>query len=250
MVMNDYNPFNVRGTAGRLNVALYLAPVGLPEIASFAFAPGVGLSSAHEIAMYPQMFQDAQTLAVIWSSGDVPRGIKVASLSLPPEGKRMVAVRNNSDFQDARPELVESKWLRFYGQQRLQTASPIKLKPLERVVSAGCWLRLGPTLGRSGSWLLRAPFASSGTLLDTRGAPKGGLIMGVKAQPCNWTKSAPYDRLLAPYIWLGPSSRKTASLPTSCQRLTPLVNPGPLYSCGKGTLRAACSATTGTTSLT
>ena len=198
MVMNDFNPFNIRGTAGRLNVALYLAPVGLPDIASFAFAPGVGLSSAHEIAMYPQMFQDAKTLAVIWSSGDVPRGIKVASLSLPPEGKT-VSIRNNSDFQDARPEVVESKWLRFYGQERLQTASPIKLKPLGRVVSAGCWLRIGPTLGRSG------------TLLDTRGAPKGGLIMGLKAQPCNWSKSAPYDRLLAPYIWLGPTASAGAS---------------------------------------
>ena len=48
------------------------------------------------------------------------------------------------------------------------------------------------------------------------------------------------------FVWKsGPSSRKTASLSMSCQLLTPLMNPGPLYSRGKGTLRAACSARTG-----
>eukprot|EP01046_Picozoa_sp_COSAG06_P085174 COSAG06_NODE_31904_length_514_cov_0.855422_1_plen_131_part_01 len=64
MVMNDVNPLGIRGTAGRLNVALYFAPAGAPDIASFAFAPGPGLSSDHEIAMYPQMWQDEKKLAV------------------------------------------------------------------------------------------------------------------------------------------------------------------------------------------
>ena len=92
------------------------------------------------------MWQDDAKLAVIWSSGDVPRGIRVASLSLPPAGKKVVSIRNNSYFQHARPELLQGKWLRFYGQERLQTAAPIKLQPSStwdaRVASAGGWLRL------------------------------------------------------------------------------------------------------------
>lgn len=194
MVMNDVNPLGVRGTAGRLNVALYLSPIGAPEIAAFAFAPGAGLSAPHEIAMYPQMWQDKDRLAVVWSSGDIPRGIRVASLSLPATDKLAVSIRNNSYFQDSRPEVVEGKWLRFYGQERLQTAVPIELQPSspwdDRVASAGGWLRLKPTLGRSG------------TLLDTRGAPKGGFIFGVKAKAANWT-STEGDYLYAPYVWLG-----------------------------------------------
>ena len=185
------------GTAGRLNIALSLAPVGTPgtDTASFAFAPGAGLSAPHEIAMYPQMWQDADRLAVIWSSGDTPRGIRVCSIRLPPAGKKVVSIRNNSYFQDARPELVEGKWLRFYGQERLQTAAPISLTP----TSSNTSLPWGGRVASAGGWL-RLQASRSGTLLDTRGAPKGGFIFGVKTTSANWTAAAEGDTQYAPYV--------------------------------------------------
>jgi hypothetical protein len=197
MVMNDVNPLGIRGTAGRLNVALYFAPAGAPDIASFAFAPGPGLSSDHEIAMYPQMWQDEKKLAVIWSSGDTPRGIRVASMLLPRGDKKAVSIRNNTSIENARPERTEN-WLKFFGQQRLESATPINnvIKVDDRIVSAGAWVRLQPTLGRSG------------TLIDTRGLPKGGFIFGIKAnRAANWT-AAEGSYTYAPYAWLGPHASK------------------------------------------
>ena len=127
---------------------------------------------------YPQMWQDEDQLAVIWSSGDIPRGIRAASLPLPPTDKKAVSIRNNTYFQDARPEVAAAArdggtgsggtWLRFYGHERLQTRAPLRLS--DRVVSAGAWLRLAPTLGRSGA------------LLDTRGKPRGGFIFGLSTK--------------------------------------------------------------------
>jgi hypothetical protein len=198
MVMNDVNPFNVAGTHGRLNVALFLSPVGTPEVASLGFAPGVGLSDFQEIAMYPQMWQYQDRLAVIWSSGDQPRGIRVVSLPLPAPGKRVVALRNNSYFetgQAGRPT-IRGSWLQFFGDQRLESASPMSLPESSppgqaRSFSAGGWIRLKPTLGRSG------------TLLDSRGLPTGGFILGVKAISRGGGPTAALGEYsYAPYSWL------------------------------------------------
>ena len=98
MVMNDADGWKSHGSSGRVNVALFLSPSGPPPVASVAFAPGVGLSEHGEIAMYPQMWQVEKKLVVVYSSGDAPRGIRVASLLLPTAGKHMVAVRNNSQY--------------------------------------------------------------------------------------------------------------------------------------------------------
>jgi hypothetical protein len=57
MVMNDWNPGEVVGTAGRINTALWLAPASPlppplqslpppPPALSLAFAPGIGLSES------------------------------------------------------------------------------------------------------------------------------------------------------------------------------------------------------------
>jgi hypothetical protein len=205
MTMNDVNPFGIRGCAGRLNVALYLAPAaGSPEMASLGFVPGVGLSEDHEIAMYPQMWQDGDRLAVIYSSGNVPRGIRVASVTLPPSGTKVVAVRNNTYFAEAGPARPETRgpWLRFYGQQLLQTASPLELHPPSpsqpRTLSAGGWIRLPLSTGRCG------------TLLDTRGHPTGGIVLGIHSVATNWT-AARGLYAYSPYAWLGIHASKGSS---------------------------------------
>ena len=178
------------GTAGRLNTALWIAPAAAASTASaVAFTPGIGLSLPGDEAFYPQMWQDGDQLAIVWSSGDSPRSIAVAALTLPPaataakdqspvQATKVVSVRNNTRSRSARPPLYP-KWLAFSGSQRLETSNPPPIPRTGRQFSVGIWVKVSAASGGSQS------------LLDSRNGNDGGFLIGLHSSTI-------------PFVFLGP----------------------------------------------
>lgn len=162
-VMTDNDWWTGGMVHDRHNAALYFS-VG----DGTTFAAAAGYSIPGEVAGYPQMALDTRSdppaLLVSYSSGDLPRSIRVARIAtLPSPTARHLFPRSDLP-RGKRPAFLRGLYLSYQGAQAV-TSGRAPMLPA-RNASFGAWVRVEKQ-------------AKGAVIIDNRGGDNGGGVFGI-----------------------------------------------------------------------